>query len=118
MRDDEWEREPWGKNLSWSEQYRIAGEDWADKEAAAQILEDSKSAIMAQWQTELGDIPVNRAEQTVKASTRWYNHLEKIVEARKVANIAKIQLETIRMKAWEHNNQEANTRTEMKIMGR
>lgn len=104
--------------MPWSEQYRLAGEDWADKEAAAQLLEDTKSAVMAQRQAELGDIPVNRAEQTVKASAAWYQHIEKIVEARKVANVAKVQLEYIRMKAMERAGAEANQRTEMKLMGR
>lgn len=123
MREDEWDQD--GTRLfrsenymPWSEQYRIAGEDWADKEAAAQLLEDTKTAIMAQWQVELGDIPVNRAEQTVKASKRWQDHIEKIVEARKAANVAKIQLETLRMRAFEHHDQSANQRTEMRMLGR
>ena len=51
--------------LPWSEQYQIVGADWAEKEAAASLLEDCKSAVMAQRQAELGDIPVNRAEQIV-----------------------------------------------------
>lgn len=101
-----------------SEQYRIAGEDWADKEAAAQMLEDSKSAVMAQWQTELGDLPVNRAEQTVKASPRWRSYIQDTVDARKAANIAKVQLEVIRMRAMEYQAKEANQRTELRILGR
>jgi putative sterol carrier protein len=105
-------------DLPWSEKYRMAGEDWCDKEAAATILEDSKSAVMAQWQTELGDIPVNRAEQTVKASTRWADYIRHAVDARKAANLAKIRLEVVRMKAMEYQSKEANTRTELKILGR
>lgn len=101
-----------------SELYRIAGEDWADKEAAAQILEDSKSSVMAQWQTELGDIPVNRAEQTVKASARWRGYIQDTVDARKAANLAKITLEVIRMRAMEYQAKEANQRTELRILGR
>lgn len=101
-----------------SELYRIAGEDWADKEAAAQILEDSKSSVMAQWQTELGDIPVNRAEQTVKASARWRGYIQDTVDARKAANLAKITLEVLRMRAMEYQAKEANQRTELRILGR
>jgi putative sterol carrier protein len=107
-----------GNNESWADRYREAGEDWADKEAAAQLLEDSKSAVMAQWQTELGDLPVNRAEQTVKASNRWRDYITDTVNARKAANLAKIRLEAIRMKAMEYHGKEANQRTEMRIMGR
>jgi hypothetical protein len=105
-------------DLPWSEQYRVAGEEWADAEAAAQILEDSKSAVMAQWQTELGDLPVNRAEQTVKASNRWRDYITDTVEARRQANVAKVILESIKMRAMEMQAKEANQRAELKILGR
>lgn len=93
----------------------MAGEVWAEKEAAAQLLEDTKSAVMAQRQAALGDIPVNRAEQTVKASKDWSIHIEHIVNARKEANLAKIELEALRMEFTEWNNKEANARAEMKL---
>lgn len=102
-------------NQPLSEQYRLAGLHWADCEAAAQVLEDCKSAMLAEWQAELGDMPVNRAEQTVKASPRWKNYVTQIVEARRVANIAKIELEYIRMRANEWNNENANRRAEMRL---
>lgn len=105
-------------NEGWAEQYRVQGEIWADKEAAAQLLEDSKSSVMAQWQTELGDMPVNRAEQTVKASNRWRDYITDTVMARKEANLAKVRLEAIRMKAMEYQAKEANQRTELRILGR
>lgn len=105
-------------NESWSDRYREAGELWADAECAAQLLEDSKSAIMAQWQTELGDLPVNRAEQTVKASNRWRDYITDTVNARKAANLAKVRLEAIKMKAMEQQAKDANQRTELRILGR
>lgn len=107
-----------GSNESWADRYREAGEEWADKEAAAQLLEDSKSAVMAQWQTELGEMPVNRAEQTVKASPKWMGYIVDTVNARKAANLAKVRLEAIRMKAMEYQAKEANQRTELRILGR
>lgn len=102
-------------NRPWSEIYRQAGEDWVDKEAAAQLLEDTKSSVMAQKQASYGDIPVNRAEQKVKASQDWMDHLEKIVAARKAANLAKVHLEYIKMAAWEENNKNANARAELRL---
>lgn len=103
-------------NRPLSEVYLEAAEDWCDKEAAAQLLEDCKSAVMAQKQAALGgDLPVNRAEQIVKASADWYEHLEKIVEARRIANLAKVQLEYIRMRHMEQVNQEANHRAGMRL---
>jgi hypothetical protein len=100
----------------WSEQYQIAGEDWAEKEAAASLLEDCKSAVMAQWQATLGDIPVNKAEQTVKASPEWTEYIERTVEARRLANIAKVNMEAMKMKFNEWQNTEANNRTEARLV--
>ena len=100
----------------WSDIYREAGEDWADKEAAAQLLEDSKSAFLAQWCAEQGDVPVNRAEQSVKSSQRWREYIEQTVEARKQANKSKVRLESIKMRAMEWQAKEANARTEARLM--
>lgn len=98
------------ENRPLSEIYLEAAEDWTDKEAAASLLEETKSAVMAQRQAVLGDIPVNRAEQTVKASPDWHEYLGKIVEARRIANLAKVKLEYFRMKHMEWTNHEANNR--------
>ena len=105
-----------GENRPHSEVFAEKGATWADKEAAAQLLEDSKSSVMAQWQAECGDIPVNRAEQSVKSQQRWKDYIVSCVEARKEANLAKIDLEVERMRFAEWNNREANARQEMKMM--
>lgn len=102
-------------NRPWSEIFKQAADDWADKEAAAQLLEDTKSAVMAQKQATLGDLPVNRAEQIIKATPEWYDHIKTVVEARRVANMAKVNLEYIRMKFTEWNNEEANHRAEARL---
>ena len=99
----------------WTELYRIAGEDWADKEAAASVLEDTKGSVMAQRQAALGDIAVNRAEQIVRASPEWVNHINQIVQARKEANLAKIHLEVVRMNYMREQAEQANRRTEMRM---
>ncbi len=98
-----------------SERFRVAAEDWVDKESAANLLEETKSAVMAQRQAMQGDIPVNRAEQVVKASPDWMRHLESIVEARKQANLAKVKMETEKMRFFEVQSREANARAELKL---
>lgn len=102
-------------NRPWADQYREAAEEWADKESAAQLLEDMKSAVMAQKQAMLGDVPVNRAEQTVKASRDWEHYVQSCVDARKEANLAKVKVEFLRMKFQEWSNNEANKRAEMRL---
>ena len=103
-------------NLSWADRYRIQGEVWADAEAAAQLLEDCKSSVMAERQVQFGaDLPVNRAEQLVKSSPEWREYLTNCVDARKKANLAKINLEAVRIGflCWQAND--ANERTERRL---
>lgn len=99
-----------------SEQYGILGQDWAAKESAASLLEDSKSAWVAQRQAMLGGgIPVNKAEQIVKASPEYAEYIKTMVNARKEANLAKIRLEVKRMEFQEWISKDANARQEAKL---
>lgn len=98
-----------------SEEFRIVSKRWADLEAAASLLEETKSAVLAQMMSKQGDMPVSRAEMNVKASQDWMDHLEKMVEARRQANLGKVQLEFIRLKHSEMIMADANSRHERKI---
>jgi hypothetical protein len=102
-------------NLPISEQYRIVAKRWVDAEAAASILEDTKSAVLSQKMAALGDMPVSKAEMTVKASAEWASHIQEMIEARKQANLLKVQMEYLRMKSGEWQSHEATKRAEMKL---
>jgi hypothetical protein len=102
-------------NLPISEQYRIVARKWVDAEGAAHLLEETKTSVFSQKCVALGDIPVNRAEQTVKASKDWLEYLTNMVNARKSANLLKVQLKYLEMKAWEQRSEEASKRAEMKL---
>jgi hypothetical protein len=99
------------------EQFRVVAERWADSEAAASLLEDTKSAVLAERMQSLLEegMAVNRAEQTVKASQEWKDHIEVIIECRKVANRDKVLMEYLRMKFQSWMSQEANSRTEARL---
>lgn len=99
------------------EQYRIAHEAWVDLDAAARMLEETKTTIMAQKQAALGDIPVNRAEQMVKSSKDWHDHLASLVNARTEANKAKVHLKYLEMKYYERQGMDANRRAEVRMLG-
>lgn len=88
---------------------------WVDAEAAASLLEDTKSAVLAERMTELGDMAVNKAEMTVKASQEWKDNLRTISMARQAANRLKVQMEYIRMKFMEHQSANATARAEMRL---
>lgn len=98
-----------------SEQFRLAAKDWVEKDAAANLLEETKSAVLAQRMAELGDMPVSRAEMTVKASAEWREFIEAMVNARKDANMARVKVDWMRMRHSEWQSAEANARAERKM---
>jgi hypothetical protein len=102
-------------NQPWSEQFRIVAKQWVDAEAAASLLEDTKSAVLAEKMLALGDMPVSRAEMMVKASPEWRADLLAINTHRQAANRLKVQMEYIRMKSMEWTDANATRRAEMKL---
>ena len=97
-------------NIPISEQFLRQAETWCDLEAAASLLEETKSAVLSQKMQAHGDIPVNRAEMLVKGSDDWKQYLSDIVRARKAANKAKVRLEYFRILHSEWVSQQANDR--------
>ena len=49
-------------NLPISEQYRIVAKQFVEQDAAASLLEETKSAVLAQHMAAMGDMPVSKAE--------------------------------------------------------
>ena len=98
-----------------SEQFRIIAKRWVDQDAAASLLEESKSAVLAQRMAAWGEMPVSKAEMQIKASDEWHEYIEKMVEERKKASLLKVQLEFIRMRFSEWQSHEATRRAEMKL---
>lgn len=106
-------------NLPISEQFRIVAKQWVDAESAASLLEDTKSSILSQrMQALIRDEPglaINRAEATVKASGEWAEWISGMIDARRKANLLKVQMEYLRMKSGEQASYEATKRAEMKL---
>lgn len=104
-----------GENRPLSEIWKEAADDWVDKDAAARLREETKSLRFSQRCQAQGDIPVNRAEQNVKASPDWYEEVLLDVSARTAANKARVLMESIKMRHSEHMNDEANHRAEARL---
>lgn len=102
-------------NQLFSEQYRIASKDWVDKDGAARMLEETKTAVLSQKMKALGDVPAAHAERDVKASEEWHDWIKGMVAARTAANLAKARLKYVEMKYWEHQSANATARAEMKL---
>ena len=103
-------------NIPPSEQWYIAAQKWADLNAAADMLEEGKSAFLSQKMARLGDMPVSKAELTVKASPEWADYIKKMVRAREQANLAKIEAEFLKMRFSEEMSRDANERQEMRMV--
>lgn len=98
-----------------SEVYARIAAEWVDAEAAATLLEETRSATFSQMVLQQGDIPVNRAEHIVKGSAMWMDYNKKMVAARKLANLKKVQMEQVRMRHWEAQSENANRRVEARL---
>lgn len=103
------------QNAPLSEQYRVVAKSWVDADAAASLLEETKSSVLARMMLAQGDMPVSRAEMNVKASDEWREFIQKMVEAREKAAFLKVKLEYIRMRFHEWQSIEATRRAEMKL---
>jgi len=99
----------------WSEQFRIAAKQWVALDAAANLLEETKSAYLSQMMQKRGDVPVSHAERDAKASFEWTDFITKMVKAREDANLAKVRCEFLRMKFNEWQSAEANARSEKRL---
>jgi hypothetical protein len=102
-------------NKPLSEQFRLAAKQWVDLDSAANMLEETKSAVLSQKMAALGDVAVSRAELSVKATPEWHDYVTKMVKAREAANLAKVKLEWLRMRFSEAQSFEATRRAEMKL---
>ena len=98
-----------------SEKFRLASKEWVEKDAAANLLEETKSSVLSQRMAALGDMPVSKAEMTVKASAEWREFIESMVKARQEANLAKVRVEWLRMRFQEWSSQQANERAEKRL---
>ncbi len=100
---------------SFSEQYRLEAKNWVELDAAANLLEETKSANLSQLMLGNHTESVSKAEMLAKASPQWTEYLERMVAARRLSNLSKVKLEWIRMKFQEQSSQEATARAERRL---
>ena len=93
-----------------------AGDEYADKEAAASLLEETKGTFLAQLMVKLdSSMSVAARETEAKADRAYEEHLRFMVEARKEANKAKVKYEAIKTWIDLQRTLEANKRAELKL---
>lgn len=94
-----------------------AGREWADKESAASLLEETRKSVRAQlacgYFEEAGSAA--KAELKAEADTRYIDHVKAMVEARKQANIARVNYDSGRIWTDLVRTIEASKRAEMNM---
>ena len=94
-----------------------AGNDWADKNAAASLLEETKKSLFSTLAQEYAPLCKHAVEAERKAlsDVRYGEHIERMVEARKEADRARVRYDSGRVYADLQRTNAATTRTEMGI---
>jgi len=93
-----------------------AGDDWADKEAAASILEEVKKTLLAELMLKGIKNGVSKAASEVEAmaTTEYATHITDMVAARREANKAKVNYYATQALADMRRTQAATDRALMK----
>ena len=92
-----------------------AGDDWADKQAAYNVLDDTKNAVLAQLMLKSSATSVAAKEIEAKASKEYTDHVRHTQEAMKLALKAKVNYESIKIWIDLKRSEEATRRAEMKL---
>ena len=66
------------------------GEDWADKQAGADLLEETRKSVLAQLTVEADGKSIAEREAKALASPEFELHVQAMVNARKNANKARV----------------------------
>lgn len=108
-----------GNDNPLSEQYRVAAEEWVEADEAASLLEETKSAYLAEMiNTVIGynlKMPYNKAELAAKGSKDYKDFVINMVHLRSKANLLKVQVEYLKMKFSEQQSSEATARAERRM---
>jgi hypothetical protein len=91
-----------------------AGDDWVDKNAAAEILEETKKTVLAERMNSFHGSTAER-ERLALADAAYKLHLTNMVTARKEANRARVKYDSVRVLAEMRRTQESTRRAEANI---
>ena len=93
-----------------------AGEDWADKEAAADLLEETKKTVLAEIMNAIPNkSSAAQVEREALADPVYRLHVTNMVLARKEANKARVRYEATKVLSEMRRSQESTRRAEMTL---
>ena len=94
-----------------------AGNDWADKDAAASLLEEARKTLLSELTLRHKEGRSNvDAENMARAELEYINYIKKMVEARRLANRARVVYD--QRKSWidMKRSVEATKRQEQRML--
>jgi hypothetical protein len=92
-----------------------AGEDWADKQAAAELLEETKKSVLAKLMLDADGTTQGQREMNALADPEFTEFVTGMVQARKAANKARVRYDSAKVLAELRRSQEATRRSEMNL---
>jgi len=92
-----------------------AGEDWADKRQAAELLEETKKSILAKITIEQNGKSMAENEAKARASAEYLEFLSNLSNAKHEENKAKVKYDAIKKYCDHVQTLSANQRAEMKL---
>lgn len=97
-----------------AEQLTNLGDDWADKHAAAEMLEETKKSVLAKLAADSLENSMAAKENYALAHEDYTKHVKSMVEARRAANKAKVRYDSGKVWAELMRTQSANERAVMR----
>lgn len=93
-----------------------AGNAWADALAAADLLDECRLSVLSECKL-LSDEKSDAARETeARASTRFKGFLSEMIEARRIANRAKVKYDTLKTLAEMRRTEESTRRAELNFV--
>lgn len=90
-----------------------AGEEWADAEAAASLLEETRKSVLAKLMNECAAPTAAAKEMYALADDKYKSFVEGMVAARKTANAKRVRYDSAKILAELRRSQESTKRAEM-----
>lgn len=98
-----------------AERMRLAGEEWADLDAAANMLEETRKTVLAELVNLSQGGSMSAKESEALAHPDYKAHIVSMVNARKDANKAKVKYDSARTWTELVRTFEATKRAEMRV---
>lgn len=95
-----------------------AGNSWSDLNAAADILERAEKSLLSGIMLDKmqdGTKTVSKAEAEALASPTYQEHITQSIEARRLANRAKVRFDALKMLAELRRSEESTRRAEINL---